>query len=272
MSVKKLIVFVAALLVAVPLYAQPSLLGDLQAERSHFGTPMSKADVGKMLNDVAAKNWGADPVHPAWVLLSKPSGNNCPSPAGPPISCDYLVYGPTGQGFDILEDSEGAATPTWNRGDSFGPDRFVQPAHVDPPAPVVDQFAIDLTALYAEYGQVPTAGEIAAHRGNPGGLPAIRAMLDAAHPHVTPPADPPLVVAPTVDPDLIALIKATIPGLVDSQAALQASLLGLHLQVAALQEQLRKMATAYVRFDMKPIVPGAPTAGYFKMNLGEPVK
>ena len=41
-----------------------------------------------------------------------------------------------------------------------------------------DNFAADVTALYAQYGrEAPTPQEVAAHRGNPEGLPAIAAML-----------------------------------------------------------------------------------------------
>lgn len=115
------------LLIAAPVSAQPSLLADLQAERARFGTPMSKAEVGELLNAVAARN-------PGWVLLSKPSGNNCPA-AGTLVSCDYLVWSTTGAGFDVFIDSEGIAKPTWNPGDSFGPDRYVQPVRPSTPHP-----------------------------------------------------------------------------------------------------------------------------------------
>lgn len=48
------------------------------------------------------------------------------------------------------------------------------------PAPAVDPFAQQLTALYHAHGRGdPTPAEIEAHRTNPGGLSAIAALLDA---------------------------------------------------------------------------------------------
>lgn len=62
------------------------------------------------------------------------------------------------------------------------------------PAPQADPFVDQLTALYAQYGRgAPTAAEINAHRGNPGGLGAIEALLkkdNAAAAPPTPAADP----------------------------------------------------------------------------------
>lgn len=92
-----------------------SLLADLQAERSKYGTPMTPAQLGQVLNAVAWKNKDA-----GWVLLGKASGNNCPSPSGTLISCDFLVHQPTLLGYDVFVASEGAATPTWS-----GPDTSI---------------------------------------------------------------------------------------------------------------------------------------------------
>lgn len=58
----------------------------------------------------------------------------------------------------------------------------------DPPyaGPVGDPFADQLTALYAEFGRTPTPQEIESHRGNPGGLDAIRKLLEHDQPAPTP--------------------------------------------------------------------------------------
>lgn len=98
-----------------------SLLSDLQAERAKYGTTISHADAGKILNAVAWKNRDA-----GWGLLNKPSGNNCPlNGTGQPISCDWLVHKPSGLGLDVLTDAPGTvngqpvngkATPYWGNG------------------------------------------------------------------------------------------------------------------------------------------------------------
>lgn len=50
------------------------------------------------------------------------------------------------------------------------------------PAPQVDNFPDQLAALYAEFGRTPTAADIQIHRGNPGGLDAIRKLLEHDQP------------------------------------------------------------------------------------------
>lgn len=92
-----------------------SLLADLQEERAKFPTPMTPSQLGQLLNNVAYKNRAA-----GWVLLGKASGNNCPSPTGPLVSCDYLVHRGTMYGYDVLIDEGGAATPSWQ-----GPDTSI---------------------------------------------------------------------------------------------------------------------------------------------------
>lgn len=114
--------------VAIPAKAQDSLLSTLQQFRKDYPTPMSKAQVGELLTRTAASK-------PGWVLLAKPQGNNCPA-MGVKVSCDYLVWAATGQGFDVLRDSEGDAEPIWGKGDSFKADRFV--AVVPPVVPPVN--------------------------------------------------------------------------------------------------------------------------------------
>jgi hypothetical protein len=85
-----------------------SLLSSVQAERIKYGTPMTATQLGTLLNTVAWNNRNA-----GWGLLSKTSGNRCPSPAGE-ISCDILFHQPTGLHYDVLIDSEGEARPTWS--------------------------------------------------------------------------------------------------------------------------------------------------------------
>jgi len=91
--------------------AEPaSLLSDLQAERANYGTPMTPAELGQLLNTVAWNNRGA-----GWGLSGKDFGNFCPSPVGS-IACDILHHQPTNLIYDVFTDSEGAATPTWGSG------------------------------------------------------------------------------------------------------------------------------------------------------------
>ena len=94
------------LALAVPASAQPSLLGDVQAERAKYGPSMTKAEVAQMLNAVAVK-------HPGWGLLRKGSGNSCPL-GETFISCDILIDSATGHHFDVLIDAENTARPTWS--------------------------------------------------------------------------------------------------------------------------------------------------------------
>jgi lysozyme len=121
-------------LLAVSASAQPSLLGVLQFHRTRFPTPMSAQQTGQLLNDVAAST-------PGYALFAKSAGNRCPSPAGPDVSCDILVWTATGQAFDCLYDSDGLGTPTWNEvsGDPVPPSLWVQPVgSPQPPPPPAD--------------------------------------------------------------------------------------------------------------------------------------
>lgn len=116
------------LLFAAPVSAQ-SLLGELQVLRQEFPTPMSKAQLGELLTRTVARA----PFE--FVLLRKLAGNNCPA-MGTLVSCDYIIHAASGQGYDVLQDQEGLAVPTWNVGDHFTPASYVWVgASPPPPAP-----------------------------------------------------------------------------------------------------------------------------------------
>lgn len=124
------------LLAATPSFAQPSLLGDVIAERAKYPAQMTAAQVATMLNQVA---WNHRLE--GWGLLRKGAGNSCPI-GGTFISCDILVHGPTVTHFDVLQDAENTARPQWNLvgpcvlSDSSGcsMDKFLAP--IDPGGPV----------------------------------------------------------------------------------------------------------------------------------------
>ncbi|MBI2068707.1 MAG: hypothetical protein HYT67_01195 [Candidatus Yanofskybacteria bacterium] len=98
-----------------------SLLSDVQAERGNYGTPMTPAQLASFLNAVAWKNSSN-----GWGLLSKPGGTNCPFASGP-VSCDILFHKPSGLHYDVLIDSDGAATPTWSLVGSVETSRWLAP-------------------------------------------------------------------------------------------------------------------------------------------------
>lgn len=109
--------------------AQSSLLPTLEALRLAYPAGWTHADRGAYLNAVAFKH-----KDEGWGLLAKPGGNRCPTPQGVDVSCDYLVYRPTMQGFDVLADE---TRPTWQAGDVFTsePERWVAPVSTGSPVP-----------------------------------------------------------------------------------------------------------------------------------------
>lgn len=108
----KRLILIVCLLLARPVFAQQNLLPDVQAERAKYPTPMTPAQLAQMLNAVAWKH-----RLEGWGLLEKGAGNSCPL-AGKFIACDILVHAPTVTHYDVLSDSDGAATPQFN---SSGP-------------------------------------------------------------------------------------------------------------------------------------------------------
>ena len=130
-----------------------TILELMEQVRAEFPTDWTHEDRGAYLNKVA---WLITLSGVAKMgLLSKPAGNNCPTPAGPLCSCDYLVDKATMNGYDVLVDE---SKPTWpgfdHPSDNFSltPERWVapvQPGEIppDPPEPP------DLVARVAELEQ-----------------------------------------------------------------------------------------------------------------------
>jgi len=108
-----------------------TILEMMQQVRAKYPTDWTHEDRGKYLNEVAWLMTQA--LLGVMGLLSKPAGNNCPSPSGTLCSCDYIVDRSTMNGYDILVNE---TEPTWpgfdHPSDNFAatPDRWV-PA-VDP--------------------------------------------------------------------------------------------------------------------------------------------
>ena len=94
------------LLFALPVAAQDSILPTLEALRGQYPTPLSEAQLGELLNRVAAQH-----RFEGWGLHKKDGGQRCPQPQGVSISCDLLVHGPTQNVYDVLVDSTGEARP-----------------------------------------------------------------------------------------------------------------------------------------------------------------
>ena len=94
-----------------------SLKAQVQAEIDKYTLPTTPEQQGVIMNTVAWNNKDS-----GWVLLGKAGGNNCPSPAGIDISCDYLVHQPTMYGYDIFS-SEGSIKMKASWG---GPDNGIE--------------------------------------------------------------------------------------------------------------------------------------------------
>jgi len=127
---KRLIAVALLVTFGTSLAAQASLLPTLEALRIAYPANWTHADRGAYLNAVAFKH-----KDEGWGLLAKPGGNRCPTPQMVDVSCDYLVYRPTMQGFDVLADE---TTPVWQAGDIFTsePERWVAPVSTGGPVPV----------------------------------------------------------------------------------------------------------------------------------------
>lgn len=146
---------------AKPIAAQ-DVIPDLKALRAEYPTPMSKAQLSELMNRVALR-------HPGWGMLRKDAGNNCPTAyPGIAISCDWMVYGPTRWGYDLLIDQEGRAEVVgrsdgdaiaagaeivypWTSGTTPAPTPAPGPTPAPPPTPVP---AIDLGPLLQRMDQL----------------------------------------------------------------------------------------------------------------------
>jgi hypothetical protein len=102
----------------------PAVLCTLKTLRAEYPTPMSKGQLGAMLDRTVAS-------HAGWRLYRKPQGNNCPQPmTGVPISCDIIVqtHGLVGTMFDVLIDQDNAATPGWREvGETDDTEKWIRP-------------------------------------------------------------------------------------------------------------------------------------------------
>lgn len=81
----------------------------LTAERVKYGTPISYADLGKVLNATAWAHRGI-----GLGLGGKTSGTRCPIPGGKTVTCDYLIRKSDMVGWDVIGDVEGPASVQCN--------------------------------------------------------------------------------------------------------------------------------------------------------------
>jgi hypothetical protein len=153
-----LVAFVIWLALVGALLAQPltawavttSLLPTLQELRPLFPTPMTPDQLSALLNQTVRQ-------HPGWALLRKESGNNCPTPSGKRISCDWIVNIAERWGYDVLIARETVAIPTWGGGAALSPESEIvlpwddqiptPPLPPNPPAPLP---SLDLAPLHAK--------------------------------------------------------------------------------------------------------------------------
>ena len=107
----RLALVAACLCWSAPAWAQPSSIrASLTAARALYPTPMSPAQVSEMLSRGLAGQAG-------WALMRKDGGSSCPTPyAGIRVSCDWIIDVPSGWGYDVIADVEGAGRLTWSDG------------------------------------------------------------------------------------------------------------------------------------------------------------
>ena len=139
-------------------------LQTLESLRPNYPTPMTKDQLGEMLNRTA---W----IHrfEGYGLLSKPQGNNCRQPiTGKLIATDILTHADTFIHYDCLKDATGVAEPIWQNKGPFIPTAFVSPVDPTitiplPPMPIQPypdentwwkQFENDVKQLYAAKGRI----------------------------------------------------------------------------------------------------------------------
>ena len=110
-------------------------LETLQRIRPEYPTPMSKDQLGEMLNRVAWEHRAE-----SYGLLSKPTGNNCKQPGtGKLVATDILTtFSPNGH-YDCLIDANNRAIPTWHNEGTYAAARFIAPVDpadvIEPPEP-----------------------------------------------------------------------------------------------------------------------------------------
>jgi hypothetical protein len=96
---KKYLLIFAIFLFPSFTYTQQSVVAETKRELG-FTSNLTSQQLYVLLTKVATKVGGG--------LLVKTVGNNCNG-----YSCDVICFS-NGDAFDVLSDSEGAATPTWN--------------------------------------------------------------------------------------------------------------------------------------------------------------
>lgn len=131
-----------------------NLLSALQQARKSYPTPMTDAQRGALLNEVAYA------AGDGWGLLDKPSGAHVPQPTtGRLIAGDILFNRITGHHYDVLRDGEGAAEPEWQDDGPMDLGRWVAPvaptpAPAPPPVPHTSPPIADAAALKAIQSQL----------------------------------------------------------------------------------------------------------------------
>jgi len=80
----------------------PALICTLKSLRPNYPTRMTEVQFGELLNTAVWKHRAE-----GFALLGKAGGNNCPTPAGVDISCDFIIKQVNGvwRGWDVLSDA-----------------------------------------------------------------------------------------------------------------------------------------------------------------------